>query len=126
MPEFTYEFTASEVMPEFLVGEVQSKLAYVDEDINKATVAPAGDRITLHLRQSPDKQRLAELEEKTQRVVLSMVKGAIQAQGAGSGGSPGPSGALQPGPAYRAGCPRGDLPGDTGHICPGTAGFTPD
>ena len=78
MPEFTYEFTASEVVPEFLVGEVQSKLAYVDEDINKATVSPAGDRITLHLRQSPDKQRLAELEEKTQRVVLSMVKGAYK------------------------------------------------
>jgi len=78
MPEFTYEFTASEVVPEFLVGEVQSKLAYVDEDINKATVSPTGDRITLHLRLSPDKQRLAELEEKTQRVVLSMVKGAYK------------------------------------------------
>ncbi len=78
MPEFTYEFTASEVVPDFLVGEVQSKLAYVDEDINKATVSPAGDRITLHLRLSPDKQRLAELEEKTQRVVLSMVKGAYK------------------------------------------------
>jgi seryl-tRNA synthetase len=78
MPEFTYEFTPAEHVPEFLVGEVQSKLAYVDEEINKAIVAPAGDRITLYLRQSPDKKRLGELEEKTQRVVLSMVKGAYK------------------------------------------------
>ena len=78
MPEFTYEFTPSERVPDFLVGEVQSKLAYVDEEILKATVAPAGDLITLLLRQNLDKQRLGELEEKTQRVVLSMVKGAYK------------------------------------------------
>jgi seryl-tRNA synthetase len=78
MPEFTYEFTPVERIPDFLVGEVQSKLAYVDEDILKATITPAGDRITLHLHQAMDKQHLSELEEKTQRVVLSMVKGAYK------------------------------------------------
>jgi seryl-tRNA synthetase len=78
MPEFTVEFAPSEHIPDFLVGEVQSKLAYVDEEILQATITPTGDCITLRLRQQLDKPRLGELEEKTQRVVLSMVKGAYK------------------------------------------------
>jgi seryl-tRNA synthetase len=64
-------------IPEYLAGEVQSKLAYVDERILQAQVAPAGDRIVLTLRAAPGEAHAA-LEEKIQRVVLSMVKGAIK------------------------------------------------
>jgi seryl-tRNA synthetase len=64
-------------IPEYLVGEVQSKLAYVDEAIRQAQVSPAGDRIVLHLHAVPAARRSA-LEEKVQRVVLSMVKGAFK------------------------------------------------
>ncbi|MDD5467436.1 MAG: hypothetical protein PHS96_06495 [Anaerolineales bacterium] len=65
-------------IPDHLTGEVRSKLAYVDEWITHADVAPTGDRITLQLSQAPDPVRLAELEEKVQRVVTSMVQGAFR------------------------------------------------
>ena len=78
MPESTFEFTPCEHIPEFLIGEVQSKLAYVDEAILQALVSPGGDSITLRLRQPLDPSRQGELEEKAQRVVLSMVKGAYK------------------------------------------------
>jgi seryl-tRNA synthetase len=78
MPESTLEFTPCEHIPEFLIGEVQSKLAYVDEAILQARISPGGDSITLRLRQPLDPSRQGELEEKAQRVVLSMVKGAYK------------------------------------------------
>lgn len=78
MPENLHQFSPVLPIPDYLVGEVQSKLAYVDEDICGAQVTPAGDSITLHLRRGADAARLSELEEKAQRVVLSMVKGAIK------------------------------------------------
>ena len=65
-------------IPAHLVGEVQSKLAYVDERIQKASVAASGERIDLLLSQPLPNQRLVEISEKVQRVVASMVKGAIQ------------------------------------------------
>jgi seryl-tRNA synthetase len=67
-------------IPEHLVGEVQSKLAYVDEWITQAVVAPGGERIVLTLRGALETQpgRRQELEEKVQRVVTSMVKGAFK------------------------------------------------
>ena len=65
-------------IPGHLTGEVQSKLAYVDEAILSAQVSPGGDRIVLRLRQPADEGRCAELEEKVQRVVNSMVKGAFK------------------------------------------------
>jgi seryl-tRNA synthetase len=69
-------------IPEYLAGEIQSKLAYVDENITRAIVLPTGDQITLYLHASAEAQRtpthLDELEEKVQRVVESMVKGAIK------------------------------------------------
>ncbi len=65
-------------IPDHLIGEVQSRLAYVDEWIASATVDSTGDRISLHLRQPADQARQAELVEKVQRVVTSMVEGAIK------------------------------------------------
>jgi seryl-tRNA synthetase len=76
MPE-TLEIVPSLLIPDHLVGEVQSKLAYVDESIARGEVASHGDRITLHLN-APVGERQSELEEKVQRVVTSMVKGAFR------------------------------------------------
>ncbi len=71
-------FSPTLAIPDHLVGEVQSKLAYVDEDIAGAVVASSGDQITLSLRQPLDSSRQVEVEEKVQRVVASMVKGAFR------------------------------------------------
>ena len=54
MPELEHAFSPALLIPDFLVGEVQSKLAYVDENIRQAQVAPAGDRITLYLQRPAD------------------------------------------------------------------------
>jgi seryl-tRNA synthetase len=70
------KITPAVAIPEHLAGEVQSKLAYVDEAILQARVA--GDGITLELREQATGPRRSELEEKVQRVVSMMVKGAFR------------------------------------------------
>lgn len=70
--------TPSVSIPAHLVGEVQSKLAYVDEAIVSALVADTGGEITLRLRESEAPERQAELAEKVQRVVDTMVKGSFK------------------------------------------------
>lgn len=62
-------------VPEFLVKEVQSKLAYVDEAIETAQVAPDGSVIHLALKAALDPAGQEHLTSKVQRVVESMVKG---------------------------------------------------
>ena len=77
------EFTPSVSIPDFLVSEIQSKLAYVDERI--ASTQVSSDKIILHIALSATGESImlttelrAELEEKVQRVVISMAKGAIK------------------------------------------------
>jgi seryl-tRNA synthetase len=65
-------------IPNHLIGEVRSKLAYVDEVIAAAEIPTSGDRIRLRLRQPVDRTHEAQLDEKVQRVVASMVKGAFR------------------------------------------------
>ncbi|MBM3153192.1 MAG: hypothetical protein FJZ96_13480, partial [Chloroflexi bacterium] len=65
-------------IPDFLAGEVRAKMAYVDESVVSAQVAPAGDGITLHLRQELDDAGRSAIEQKVQRVVEAMVKGAFK------------------------------------------------
>lgn len=65
-------------IPTHLVDEVQSRLAYVDEYIDSAEVSASGDSITLQLRRSPDQAREERIQEKVQRVVVSMAKGGIK------------------------------------------------
>ena len=65
-------------IPNHLVGEVRSKLAYVDEWITGARIAEDGGQIDLDLREIADEKRSAEIEEKVQRVVAEMAKGAFQ------------------------------------------------
>ena len=76
MPEI--ELTPTLTIPEHLVGEVQTKLAYVDERIIQAEVAGSGDMIKLQLFQEADDETVHEIDEKVQRVVNSMVKGSFK------------------------------------------------
>ncbi len=74
----TLEIVPAVTIPAHLVGEVQSKLAYVDEAVAGGQVAPSGDRITLTLHYPVEGERRTSLEEKVQRVVHSMAKGAFR------------------------------------------------
>lgn len=76
MPDQHLKILPAQAIPAHLVGEIQSKLAYVDEAIMKARVTTA--EIALELTHPLDAGANAMLEEKVQRVVLSMVKGAFQ------------------------------------------------
>jgi hypothetical protein len=72
-------------IPAFLIGEVQSKLAYVDENILAARLAPAGDMITLQVRQPLEASARQALEDKVQTRRAGHGSGRLQAQGSGSG-----------------------------------------
>jgi len=66
------------VIPAHLVGQIQSKMAYVDESIRGAEISADGTHIVLHLVPGLEPRQLSEIEEKVQRVVEEMAKGAIQ------------------------------------------------
>ncbi len=53
MSEQSIEIVPALTIPDFMIGEVQSKLAYVDESIASAHIVPTGDRIRLVLRRDP-------------------------------------------------------------------------
>jgi len=65
-------------IPDHLVGEVQSKMAYVDQQIYKAEVDTIGDRVRLYFNQRLDQNELVTIEAKVQRVVEKMVRGTIE------------------------------------------------
>lgn len=77
-PGSRLEITPAVAIPEFLVGEIQSKLAYVDQRITSAWVSEG--RIDLQVRLSPQElaEKRGEIEAKVQKVVLSMAKGAFK------------------------------------------------
>lgn len=66
------------LIPAHLIAQVQSKLAYVDENIASASISREGDLIELSLRDSGNGSAAKVLEEKIQRVVAEMAKGAVQ------------------------------------------------
>ncbi|MCX8062248.1 MAG: hypothetical protein N3D16_06670 [Anaerolineales bacterium] len=78
MNPLTLQFAPAAAIPVHLIGEVQSKLAYVDERIAKAQISPAGDQISLELKRAVPTAEQAVIEEKVQRVVVSMAQGAIR------------------------------------------------
>jgi hypothetical protein len=65
-------------IPVFLIHDVQSKLAYVDEAILGGVVSPDGDEIVLDLSSNLDGLLEVRLTEKVQRLVESMARGAIK------------------------------------------------
>jgi seryl-tRNA synthetase len=78
MSEATLEIQPSHQIPDYLVSQVQSKLAYVDETIISALVTPQGDRIHLDLSHPVEQDHQIAIEAKVQRVVTAMVKGAFK------------------------------------------------
>jgi seryl-tRNA synthetase len=65
-------------IPAFMAGEVQSKLAYVDEKIQSASVLPDGSQIKLILKTPVEEKESETIIRKVQDVVTLMVKGVIQ------------------------------------------------
>lgn len=78
MSHTSLQFAPALLIPEHLIGEVQSKLAYVDENIGKARVSSEGDKIYLLLRESVSDDEAARIEAKVQRVIASMVPGSVR------------------------------------------------
>lgn len=78
MPETTLEIKPAETIPEYLIGEVRSRLAYVDELVIGAEIAPTGDLLHLQLSRAPEPQEIAEIQGKTGRIITTMIKGAIK------------------------------------------------
>lgn len=74
----TLKIAPTVAIPLHLIGEVHSKLAYVDERIASAQISPAGDQIVLELKQPLSDGEQLLIEEKVQRVIVSMVQGAIR------------------------------------------------
>lgn len=74
----TLEIIPQITIPEHLVGEVQSKLAYVDEAILKAQVAKDGQTIILELRETLDETLRQRIEEKVLHVATTMTQGAFR------------------------------------------------
>jgi seryl-tRNA synthetase len=77
MSKHTLSFAPAVEIPEHLIGQVRSKLAYVDEWISGAQISEDGAQIHLDLKKEADKQRAEKIEEKVQQVVTEMAKGAI-------------------------------------------------
>jgi hypothetical protein len=71
-------------IPDYLRGEIQSKLAYVDERIIQALIPEGSEpdalypQVILFVEPSVNPPEQAALEEKVQRVIASMVKGAFK------------------------------------------------
>ena len=78
MSKHTIEIVPAIPIPAHLVKEIQSKFAYVDERIVNAVVSDTGDQIILQIDQPANQEVKAAIEEKVQRVVTTMAKGAIQ------------------------------------------------
>jgi seryl-tRNA synthetase len=72
------KFKASVLIPDHLIGQVQAKLAYVDEAISGAVIATDGENVTLTLRNAVDASQAARIEEKVQSVVREMAEGALK------------------------------------------------
>jgi len=78
MAEHTLTIQPEVTIPEHLIGEVRSKLAYVDQSIRQARIEAGGERIVLQLKEAAKGERAAQIEAKVQQVVSEMAKGAFK------------------------------------------------
>lgn len=78
MSDQQLDITPHKPVPSHLIGEVKSKLAYLDETVVKARIDPAGDKITFHLNTPPNQQKREQLGRKVQHVVDTMTQGSFQ------------------------------------------------
>jgi len=74
--EFELNIVTKLSIPPFMMSDVLSKLAYVDELIASASILPEGTQILLKLREEPDQDKCSELADKVHTVVDLMVKNA--------------------------------------------------
>ncbi|OGO10289.1 MAG: hypothetical protein A2Z66_08480 [Chloroflexi bacterium RBG_13_66_10] len=78
MPEHTMILEGDARVPEYLTGDLQSRLAYLDERLERASVAPEGDRVVLSFGSLPDSAQIQAVEAKVRRVIEAMVRGAVR------------------------------------------------
>ncbi len=76
MPE--YIFPLEKPIPAHLQGQVQAKLAYVDERILRGVVSPQGNEITLEVVGSLSPGEQENLRDKVYQVVAAMTRGAVR------------------------------------------------
>jgi seryl-tRNA synthetase len=74
MSEKSIRIPLEHKIPDHLVREVESKLAYLDERVHLGKVAPDGGWIQLELKQSIDKLELKKIQGKVLRLVESMIR----------------------------------------------------
>jgi hypothetical protein len=74
----TFHYVPQTPIPAHLTGEVRAKLAYVDEAILAAAVAPEREGITLTLRTPLTAADEAALAAKVERVVAALVGGSLR------------------------------------------------
>ncbi|MCW5875548.1 MAG: hypothetical protein KIS85_01580 [Anaerolineales bacterium] len=72
-----HSFASAFPIPAHLIGQVQSRLAYVDEAIQTAAISEDGGTVRLELAGGLDAAALAALEAKVLQVVEEMAKGAL-------------------------------------------------
>jgi len=65
-------------VPSYLTGDLQSRLAYADERLERASVSPEGDRVLLGFSSRPDSAAIQAVEAKVRRVIEAMVRGAVR------------------------------------------------
>jgi len=68
------EITLENKIPDHLIREVESKLAYLDETVKVGKVSPEGGRIQLDLKQSLVELEITALKKKVVRLVDSMIR----------------------------------------------------
>ena len=78
MTQHSLEIVPQMTVPEFLLGELKGKLAYVDRLIEAVDVSETKGSIQIFLRREPSSAERENLEEKIQRVVTSLVSGAFE------------------------------------------------
>lgn len=78
MNEITISLSLDPVVPDFLVDQVQSKMAYLDEAVQRAVVSPDGSCMTLYMNRDLDVETQAALEAKIGRILEGMVSGALK------------------------------------------------
>lgn len=74
----TITITPKKPIPGYMIGEVESKLAYVDELITAANISQNGDLIHLKIHLEIDQVKKIEIESKVLQVVNKMTTGSVK------------------------------------------------
>jgi seryl-tRNA synthetase len=75
---YSCEIGLEEPAPLFLLQEILSKLAYVDERVLRASLSTSGDRVTLVLRERPEMDLERDLAKRVNDLVKAMAVGAFE------------------------------------------------